>query len=77
MESVPGYGDEWPRAIILVDMNAFFASIEQQEHPEWQGLPVGITNGHQGTCIITCSYEARKFGVRSAMPSVTSPDSGY
>lgn len=58
---------EWPRAIILADMNAFFASIEQQDHPEWQGLPVGITNGLQGTCIITSSYEARAYGIRTGM----------
>ena len=58
---------QWPRAIILADMNAFFASIEQQDHPEWQGLPVGITNGLQGTCIITSSYEARAYGIRTGM----------
>jgi DNA polymerase-4 len=58
---------EWPRAIILADMNAFFASVEQQDHPEWQGLPVGITNGLQGTCIITSSYEARAYGIRTGM----------
>lgn len=58
---------DWPRIIALVDMNAFFASIEQQDHPEWRGRPVGITNGLRGTCIITCSYEARKFGVKTGM----------
>ncbi len=57
----------WPRAIILVDMNAFFCSVEQTDHPELQGRPIGITNGSQGTCIITCSYEARAFGVRTGM----------
>ncbi len=57
----------WPRAIILVDMNAFFASIEQQDHPEWRGRPVAITNGLTGTCIITCSYEARAFGIKTGM----------
>lgn len=59
--------DLWPRAIALVDMNAFFASIEQKDHPEWRGKPVAITNGRQGTCIITCSYEARSFGVKTGM----------
>jgi len=58
---------QWPRAIILVDMNAFFCSIEQTDHPEWQGRPIGVTNGSQGTCIITCSYEARAYGVRTGM----------
>jgi len=57
----------WPRAIILVDMNAFFASVEQRERPEWRGRPVAITNGQQGTCIITCSYEARAYGVKTGM----------
>lgn len=57
----------WPRAIILMDMNAFFCGVEQVDHPEWQGRPVGVTNGRQGTCIITCSYEARAFGIRTGM----------
>lgn len=57
----------WPRAIILVDMNAFFCSVEQIDHPEWQGRPVGVTNGAQGTCIITSSYEARAYGIRTGM----------
>jgi DNA polymerase-4 len=57
----------WQRAIILVDMNAFFASIEQLDRPEWRGRPVGITNGAIGSCIITCSYEARAFGVKTGM----------
>ena len=57
----------WPRAIILVDMNAFFASVEQFDNPGWRGRPVAITNGQQGTCIITCSYEARAYGVKTGM----------
>ncbi|MCU7918455.1 MAG: DNA polymerase IV [Candidatus Thiodiazotropha sp. (ex Epidulcina cf. delphinae)] len=57
----------WSRAVILVDMNAFFCSVEQMDHPELQGRPIGITNGAQGTCIITCSYEARAYGVRTGM----------
>lgn len=57
----------WPRAIILVDMNAFFASIEQQDHPEWRGRPVAVTNGRTGTCIITSSYEARARGIKTGM----------
>lgn len=57
----------WPRAIILVDMNAYFAALEQRDHPEWRGRPVAITNGEQGTCVITCSYEARAFGVKTGM----------
>lgn len=57
----------WERAIILVDMNAFFASIEQMDHPELQGRAIGITNGATGTCIITCSYEARAWGIKTGM----------
>ena len=57
----------WPRAIILVDMNAFFASVEQLDHPEWRCRPVAITNGLTGTCIITSSYEARAYGVKTGM----------
>ncbi len=57
----------WKRAIILVDMNAFFASIEQLDFPELQGQPIGITNGWDGTTIITSSYEARAYGVKTGM----------
>lgn len=57
----------WDRAIILVDMNAFFASVEQRDCPEWRGRPIAITNGKQGTCIITSSYEARRFGIKTGM----------
>jgi len=57
----------WRRAIALVDMNAFFASIEQHDHAEWRGRPVAITNGRQGSCIITCSYEARAYGIKTGM----------
>jgi DNA polymerase-4 len=57
----------WPRAIILVDMNAFFASVEQHDYPELRGRPIAITNGDVGTGIITCSYEARAYGVRTGM----------
>ena len=57
----------WERAIILVDMDAFFASIEQRDDPTLRGRPVGVTNGWQGTCIITSSYEARRAGIRTGM----------
>lgn len=57
----------WPRAIILVDMNAFFASVEQLDHPEWRGRALAVTNGKQGTCIITSSYEARSYGIKTGM----------
>jgi len=57
----------WPRAIIHVDMNAFFASIEQRDFPELRGRPVAVTNGLQGATIITASYEARAQGVQTGM----------
>ncbi len=57
----------WPRAILHVDMNAFFASVEQRDFPELRDKPVGVTNGTAGTTLITCSYEARAFGVKTGM----------
>lgn len=57
----------WPRAIVHVDMNAFFASVEQRDFPELRGQPVGVTNGTAGTTLITCSYEARARGVKTGM----------
>ena len=55
------------RIFIHVDMNAFFASIEQRDFPELLGMPVAVTNGNHGSCIITSSYEARAFGIKTGM----------
>lgn len=76
MENVPhsdafGHFPPWAgRAIVLLDLDAFFASVEQLDHPEWRGKPV-IVGGSptRGGVVSTCSYEARAFGVRSAMPA--------
>ena len=65
--SDPASGRNWPRVILLADMNAFFASVEQVDHPQWRGRPIALTNGDVGTCIITCSYEARAHGVKTGM----------
>lgn len=65
--SLESQKQKWDRAIILVDMNAFFASIEQLDFPKLRGKPIAVTNGELGTCIITCSYEARKFGIKTGM----------
>ena len=58
------------RKIIHIDMDAFFASIEQRDNPELQGKAIAVGSSSERGVVATCSYEARKFGVHSAMSSV-------
>ncbi|MFD2158119.1 DNA polymerase IV [Rubritalea tangerina] len=61
-------GETDERKLIHIDMDCFYAAIEQREQPELRGKPIGVGGAGRRGVLCTASYEARQFGVRSAMP---------
>ncbi len=68
---MPPSDDQVQRRIIHVDMDAFYASVEQRDNPDLRGLPLAVGGSRERGVVAAASYEARRFGVHSAMASVT------
>jgi DNA polymerase IV len=69
METGVGPSLDWPRAIAHADIDAFYASVEILDNPDLRGLPVIVGGSSRRGVVTSASYEARRFGVRSAMPT--------